>query len=1438
MARFFVLLLFLATIWSFTLHGQTYNVHSFNHKSEIGTNFINTIVEDENGYIWIGTEGLGITRFNGKDFKHYNNLFLNNGLNVKHISFDDQENIYVGARNCGFFHCHLDSLEKLQLPQDAQNPSIYYLEKRNDRTVVVNNSEITIFSGGQTIDNIKLPEGVELKIHNELKLPSFTILLTNRGNYVINNYEIIPLDQWLGTEKELANTCVHVFFENNKMTLLTNKGKKSINVFLNDDRVKFFYIDTLQLPTTFSKNEAFTFSDRSNQYSYLITNTGRIFKTDGHTYTELKSNLNEKIKHPTKLLVDRNENLWVSSKIQGVLKWSKSPFTPVNYNDIFRSSDIVFYREIADSVIICSLDNDEATYLGFAEQKSNFHKYNFFINSHIEVDNKNYFGTDKGVYTYKNGKLVPAIPEVKNKKCMITKKDDHSFFVFEQNKGFFIYDIQKGLTYLDNQPEKETNFIFASAKMPGENTYIFGGLRYLHMFKNNVWYDLTQKLENEGLPISYPYMTTDPRGIIWMMSPHSIIGLKSNGELIKITDIDHLKSNLLFSILLDDKKNLILGTSSGIVYLELNDKALPTNSTLFGNRNGYEVYEVNYNSLCSIAEGKYRFASLEGVYTINLEELPNYHTPKAPIVDQIRIANRIINYGNKGSRLKLEGDEEALIQFNVVNPKSDVVYYSYRINHENSGKWTAWSKENSALISNSLGTGVYQIEIRASFNKKTSSPISYVELVVEKPFLKNQTLMFLVIFVLLILNIIYLIRKKSMNVDQIMLSKDLNLHSKFAALLLIFGALAILAIFYTAPFILDNLIYLPVFTGVIGGITLLIGASTLFIKQIRRSPQNPTIIGFLLVLAYNLFGCELSNLHPLYILGVILTLIVTPIVFTKFSQIISICIIVLTSSLYIVYSVEGDVLFSETFFIVDISITLFLVIITTYVRNEALEKLIFTSGVINNEDFLVASFKPNKEIVYLNETFKHLLPKNLEYYINKNISELSVIETFNQHHFNEVVLEKFKDKEMFNISLELNTGELRHFQFVCKIFKNQLQVIIGQDITEKFELEKYYEVIVNNSQDLIYRLDISGHLTFINKQCEKSLGIKSEDILGQFYTSVVHPEWREEVLDFYSHQFKNKIKNTYSEIPILTKNGNTVWLGQHMTAIFKEGDEKVITGYLGMGRNITERKRKDEIINNQNKDIRDSINYAKRIQMNLIPEESKVARFFKESFVYFAPKDIVSGDFYWIERLQKKTILISADCTGHGVPGAFMTLLGINLLNQIILENKILDAGEILNQLDIRLNEALRRNKTEKLNDGMECTVCIIDEENDVLEYAISGSKFLLYQKNGIQEVTGSSSHIGEGHSLSTPFKSVVTSFKEDDVIYLFSDGIVDQFGGEKGKKLKKSRFIKLVDGVKDLDLAKQEKSIKSFMENWMKNEEQTDDICLIAVKRDAANKL
>lgn len=188
--------------------------------------------------------------------------------------------------------------------------------------------------------------------------------------------------------------------------------------------------------------------------------------------------------------------------------------------------------------------------------------------------------------------------------------------------------------------------------------------------------------------------------------------------------------------------------------------------------------------------------------------------------------------------------------------------------------------------------------------------------------------------------------------------------------------------------------------------------------------------------------------------------------------------------------------------------------------------------------------------------------------------------------------------------------------------------------------------------------------------------------------------------------------------------------------------------------------------------------------MNLLPQKAKFHRFFEAACIFYRPKDIVSGDFFWLEQLENLTIIALADCTGHGVPGSFMTLLGINLLNNIVFEQYLMNPGTILDEMDKKLIAALpRSNDVESMNDGMEITVCLIDHRTAELSYACTGSRFLLYEHNSFIMFKGDTKHIGDApHPGFKGYISHYTKLTENSTFYLFTDGFHDQFRGSKDK--------------------------------------------------------
>jgi serine phosphatase RsbU (regulator of sigma subunit) len=259
-------------------------------------------------------------------------------------------------------------------------------------------------------------------------------------------------------------------------------------------------------------------------------------------------------------------------------------------------------------------------------------------------------------------------------------------------------------------------------------------------------------------------------------------------------------------------------------------------------------------------------------------------------------------------------------------------------------------------------------------------------------------------------------------------------------------------------------------------------------------------------------------------------------------------------------------------------------------------------------------------------------------------------------------------------------------------------------------------------------------------------------------------------------------------------------------------------------------------IHQKNKEITDSIRYAQKIQTAMMPLKHEFSAYFKDAFVLFEPKDIISGDFFWITTRGEKIIFATGDCTGHGVPGGFMSMLGVSLLNEIINEHDLTEPALILSRLRKKVITALRqKGLSGEQQDGMDMTICVIDKQQMTIQYAAANHTFYLIRETDsvytVEEFRGDKQPVGIFGKDLKPFKQYSIDLQPNDRIYTFTDGFADQFGGPKGKKFKYKQLKELLLSIQDLDLNEQEVIIKERFKNWKGNLEQVDDVCLIGIR-------
>jgi serine phosphatase RsbU (regulator of sigma subunit) len=273
-------------------------------------------------------------------------------------------------------------------------------------------------------------------------------------------------------------------------------------------------------------------------------------------------------------------------------------------------------------------------------------------------------------------------------------------------------------------------------------------------------------------------------------------------------------------------------------------------------------------------------------------------------------------------------------------------------------------------------------------------------------------------------------------------------------------------------------------------------------------------------------------------------------------------------------------------------------------------------------------------------------------------------------------------------------------------------------------------------------------------------------------------------------------------------------------------------------------------IEHQNEEITQSIKYASRIQAAIMPQKEKLPKEL-EYFIFYKPKDIVSGDYYWFAEKNDKIILVAADCTGHGVPGAFMSILGISSLNEIINETeRDMSSSEILDILRHKVTASLSKSKGDVVAEaGMDLALLIIDKKENTLEFSGANNPLFLVREQGTSDLTDivNVSKVKSGkyelyhflpdkmpigiYPVKDPFSKHKIPLKKGDTLYIFSDGFIDQMGGQEGKKLLNKRFKAGLLKMQDKSVKDQEAVLEKFLAKWKGDLEQTDDIIIFGIR-------
>ena len=288
-----------------------------------------------------------------------------------------------------------------------------------------------------------------------------------------------------------------------------------------------------------------------------------------------------------------------------------------------------------------------------------------------------------------------------------------------------------------------------------------------------------------------------------------------------------------------------------------------------------------------------------------------------------------------------------------------------------------------------------------------------------------------------------------------------------------------------------------------------------------------------------------------------------------------------------------------------------------------------------------------------------------------------------------------------------------------------------------------------------------------------------------------------------------------------------------VNAIPEYDEHEKIESVLLVSHDITERKLIELEIKSKNKKINDSINYAQRIQGAILPNNEIINRVLPDSFIMYKPRDVVSGDFPWFTQIGDDIYIAAVDCTGHGVPGALISLIGYFILNDVIRGRKISDPGQILDLMDAEVTKTLRQDQEDsKSKDGMDIALCKINLKKNEVEYAGAHRPLYYMDAGEMVEIKGNKFAIGGGrYRNQTDFTTTNIKVKKGDSIFFCSDGFPDQFGGPDNRKFGSKRTRELVAELHSGNMKQVHTQIDNVWEKWKGDEKQTDDLLMIGIK-------
>lgn len=502
--------------------------------------------------------------------------------------------------------------------------------------------------------------------------------------------------------------------------------------------------------------------------------------------------------------------------------------------------------------------------------------------------------------------------------------------------------------------------------------------------------------------------------------------------------------------------------------------------------------------------------------------------------------------------------------------------------------------------------------------------------------------------------------------------------------------------------------------------------------------------------------------------------------------------------------------------------------------------------LFENSSDLIHSIDSKGKFLYVNDLWKTTLGYNDDEISNMNLFDILHPESVD--HCNNLFL---------NIQ---NTGECTENRIIYSLLdKNGNKIIVEGSITIRVDSENTVSIqsflrdvtqqklaekklaerertlsqIMETINDVFYLYDIKQkRYTYISPNCELILGCTRDFLLegNNYIERFVHFKDIPKLNEYRNKLFSGQSFDTDYQISF---NQTKKWINEKCFPIFDSSNKLI--AFSGICRDITDIKYANKVIYEQNIEINSSMTYAKRLQESTLPSSSEFYEILNDAFVFYQPKDVISGDFYVVENIKSNNgdiypSFFVGDCTGHGIPGALLSLMCNVLLRESFKKQEINTPGQALDFVKEKLSNFFNSNEKDSIRDGMDAAFCVINKKTNQLYFSGANNPCIIVRSGEILEIKGDKQSVGFSET-SVPFSNQVIDLCKDDMIFIFSDGYFDQFGGIREKKYTKRRFLEFVIKNGSLSMPKLGIELEKEFYDWKKDFEQIDDVCVIGVR-------